>query len=59
MGPYLGPRRSAEIVTLAPDRLEIVASSSAYDGSLAVWDARGFDVPAGRREELQRGERRA
>lgn len=46
-------------MTLAPDRLEIVASSSAYDGSLAVWDARGFDVPAGRREELQRGERRA
>lgn len=30
---------------------EIVASSAAYKGSLAVWDARGFDIPSGRRED--------
>eukprot|EP00434_Breviolum_minutum_P034024 symbB.v1.2.030112.t1/scaffold3358.1/size58492/7 len=44
---------ASKMVTMAPDRLEIVASSAAYKGSLAVWDARGFDIPSGRREEYK------
>lgn len=40
-------------MALAPDRLEIVASTADYSGSLAVWDARGFDIPTGRSEQYK------
>lgn len=44
---------ASKMVTMAPDRLEIVASTAIYKGSLAVWDARGFDIPSGRYEEYK------
>ncbi|CAJ1381916.1 unnamed protein product [Effrenium voratum] len=44
---------ASKAVSVAPDRLEIVASSAAYGGALAVWDARGFDIPSGRHEEYK------
>lgn len=44
---------ASKAVALAPDRLELVASSAAYNGALAVWDTRGFDIPSGRQEEYK------
>eukprot|EP00930_Biecheleria_cincta_P067841 TRINITY_DN5474_c0_g2_i1.p1 TRINITY_DN5474_c0_g2~~TRINITY_DN5474_c0_g2_i1.p1 ORF type:complete len:2016 (-),score=255.03 TRINITY_DN5474_c0_g2_i1:107-6154(-) len=40
-------------IAVAPDRLEIVASTADYFGSLAVWDARGFEIPKGRSEQYK------
>jgi len=41
---------ASNAITVAPDRNEIVSTTAVYGGNLAVWDARGLDIPMANKE---------
>ncbi|CAE8619019.1 unnamed protein product [Polarella glacialis] len=40
-------------IALAHDRLEMVAATASFNGALGVWDGRGYDIPAGVKNEYK------